>query len=298
MRATRNRRFVKSLVGALVGAALALGLTEGCLFDVHERVAPDPDAASNAEPDVSVVSPETGLPEASDAGPDVLPNGCPAETVRFRNTCIDALEVTARDYFAFMRASAAVNRKATHPRCAWVTSWEPDNTGGALVEDNRPIGAVSWCQAWEYCKTNGKRLCGAPGTMPRTDVARPALDEWYDACTGGDGRTYCYGSTFSATACKSKGEAFEDGREPVGSRPTCEGGVPGLFDMGGNVAEWSGACDEPDGSTGENDTCAFHVASYNDYSPAENSSRCAAFDSNGRRGQARWIGFRCCATAL
>ncbi len=87
-----------------------------------------------------------------------------------------------------------------------------------------PWSDVTAAAAASACAAAGKRLC--------TDA------EWRSACRGTCGRAFPYGEAYDARACGGVDGA--DGRTtlPTGSLQGCEGGVPGVFDLSGNVAEW------------------------------------------------------------
>lgn len=87
-----------------------------------------------------------------------------------------------------------------------------------------PWEEVTWEAARAACVEKGKRLCEA--------------DEWEDACdgtVGNDGLTFPYGDERDVTACNVSGV----GPVPTGSNERCVSPF-GVFDMGGNLWEWTG----------------------------------------------------------
>ncbi len=104
---------------------------------------------------------------------------------------------------------------------------------GDPTRGDHPMNCASELAAQDFCGAVGGRVC--------------TQDEWLAACRGADGRRFPYGDAFDLAACNSQSSTNRvEGRPlstaPVGSFRGCEGGLPGLFDMGGNVAEWVGPC--------------------------------------------------------
>ncbi len=121
-----------------------------------------------------------------------------------------------------------------------------------------PKTDVSWDAANGACAAKGKRLC---------------LNwEWKRACGG----KYPYGSKYDPEACNT---VDEDGIErPVlaaGSKSKCK--ARGLYDMVGNVAEW---------------TAEKTVNGGDSYKTAEEAT---CYRSVKRFGGSNYVGFRCCA---
>jgi formylglycine-generating enzyme required for sulfatase activity len=185
---------------------------------------------------------------ALDAGPDALDaGGCPAtgrgpDMVRVGSFCIDRTEVTRTQYAAFL-AAVGDDAAAPGPSCAWNKSLVPTATCVRGIA-GEPVSGANWCQAAAFCAWAGKRLCGRidGGAFAFVDKATASVSEWYAACSASGTRTFPYGSAFDPKACNGLGN--EAGSlVPVGSKATCQGGVPGLFDMSGNVGEWLDACE-------------------------------------------------------
>ncbi len=124
---------------------------------------------------------------------------------------IDLYPVTNAEYKAFVSASGHAA-----PR-----HWK-DGTPAAGLE-NHPVVWVTWADAEAYCAWAGKRL--------------PTELEWEKAARGDDGRQYPWGDVFDAALCNSK-ESNIKTTSPVGNYP--QGVSPyGLFDIAGNVWEWT-----------------------------------------------------------
>jgi formylglycine-generating enzyme required for sulfatase activity len=108
-----------------------------------------------------------------------------------------------------------------------------------------PIIMVSWYEARDACKTEGKRLCSE--------------DEWTYACEGDEASPYPSGYSREASECVNDRpwKKFDDHAlmprsghaamveldrlwqgERSGSRPACKSKA-GVYDMTGNVDEWT-----------------------------------------------------------
>ncbi len=157
---------------------------------------------------------------------------------------IDSTEVTNAQYAQFI--SASVDPSTQPADCTWNTSFAPDISNGgctAAIEDpvkraNYPVVCVDWCDARAYCEWAGKRLCLGKGGAPTNGEES---GEWSSACSAQFTRKFPYGDTYDPTACNGK-DLAAGGLVEVGSLPGCEGGIPGVFDMSGNVEEWVGSC--------------------------------------------------------
>jgi formylglycine-generating enzyme required for sulfatase activity len=142
----------------------------------------------------------------------------PGRTVSLRAFRIDRTEVRVSEYRKCVAAGACSSPGAGEG-CNWAM---PDR-------GEHPVNCVDWRQAREYCTWVGKRL--------------PTELEWEKAARGSDGRRYPWGnaeascdqaviSTSGAAGCGA------DSTWPVASRSM--GRSPfGLFDMAGNVLEWT-----------------------------------------------------------
>lgn len=139
---------------------------------------------------------------------------------------LDAREVTVAEYEACI-ASGSCERPKDHARNQYC------NIGAAMRLDH-PANCVDWQQALDYCAAKGGRL--------------PYEAEWEKAARAGSSSRYPWGQTVSCkqaivddgvTIGSVAGEpdgCGEDRTWPVASRAA---NALGLYDMQGNVGEWT-----------------------------------------------------------
>lgn len=133
-----------------------------------------------------------------------------------------------------------------------------------------PWTGVSFDEAKAACEAAGKRLCSGR--------------EWSAACVGLPAMRFPYGPELDRGACNDDVEVA-----PGGSFGGCEGGVPELFDMSGNVAEWAGLPDDP-GACGDLGCAAFGGSV--EFGMPDLACGLRAGFTRTSTGAA--IGFRCC----
>lgn len=142
------------------------------------------------------------------------PDEGPSHPVYLQTFYIDLTEVTQADYDRYIKMT-----KRDKPK---VPVFEDDVT--KLIGLDYPVVAVTWNDAFGYCRWAGKRL--------------PTEAEWEKAARGEGKRRYPWGDKFEYQFANVDGE--EDGFQflaPVGSFEV--GRSPfGLYDATGNVAEW------------------------------------------------------------
>lgn len=210
---------------------------------------------------------------------------------------IDTTEVTNAQYAAFVAAN--VDPAGQIADCAWNTSFGPDTTTpnrscdgtrtDPVQRPDYPVVCVDWCDARAYCEWAGKRLCLGVGGKP-TD-GQPS-GEWTGACSAGQ-YSYPYGDTYDPAACNG----WDYGAHkllPVASLPGCEGGLPGLHDMSGNVEEWAGSCK----GSGANAQCNASGGNYMTTNPDFLKCFGGGTSTPPRSSYTSQLGFRCCADPI
>jgi hypothetical protein len=138
----------------------------------------------------------------------------------------------------------------------------------ASVAGAEPWVRVTRQEAEDACRSVGRRLC--------------TEEEWGAACQGTALTTYPYGNACRPGSCRGAGDG-DPSAVPTGRLTDCEGGYPNLFDMAGNVAEWTSTC--------AGTTCRAMGGSFFD-------DDCDLTCTNGQDANPvlgdRGLGFRCC----
>jgi sulfatase modifying factor 1 len=202
---------------------------------------------------------------------------------------IDATEVDNGQYA--MMLEVELDASVLPPGCDWKSGFQPDEWSDTL-DPSLPVVGVDWCDAAVFCTWAGKRLCGAIGGGPSdyATVDDPATDAWVNACSNAGAMAYPYGDDYDEIACNGENSG-QDALLPGGSLATCEGGVTGLFDMSGNVWEWSDSCETTSGDA--NTECRRRGGSR--FSDPENL-RCDSRVGRDRGERDNAVGFRCCSS--
>ncbi len=189
--------------------------------------------------------------------------------------CIDRFETTTREHDIFLLEVQAGNVTPEQPspacdgneRLRQVGNFCPDG----LNDADLAVNCVDWCDAYAYCAYKGKRLCGAIGTGGPVPMNGPfpgsITDEWEYACSEGGRRNVpyladnvtpdaddicschfprhwepCHPDATECAMCEGASSS-NNAPGPSDGYPSCEGGYPGLFNMVGNVGEWTNRCD-------------------------------------------------------
>lgn len=132
-----------------------------------------------------------------------------------------------------------------------------------------PTRDVTWKQAAAECRKAGKRLCTAK--------------EWVTACRGKRNHLFPYGKRFEVDQCNTVGNAVVKNKvAKSGYFDKCRSDY-GVFDMSGNVAEWTAAQDS--------DKAFVFGGSWQN---GENTSGCQSRVLLEKGRSYFYVGFRCC----
>ena len=145
-------------------------------------------------------------------------NEHPKRTVKVKAFYIDKYEVTNGEFKKFLRDLQKYSEAQIQSLVERLQ----------MQQDNLPVRNITWFKADEYCRFVGKRL--------------PTEAEWEKAARGTDGREYPWGNEWNADfvnagqgeADLTPGGSFEQGKSPYG-----------VYDMAGNVMEWTADWYEP-----------------------------------------------------
>jgi sulfatase modifying factor 1 len=246
----------------------------------------DGDADPSGDGDSDPTNDGDGLCEGTCGAPEcgICPEG-PLQ-VMVDTYMVDATEITGAQYGMFLAIDfdpeflPEMLPAGCESKTDFMPPMFPDEPPEAI-----PVVNVDWCDAAAYCAWAGKRLCGAigGGPAPLNEVQNPATNEWYRACTGGGISNYPYGLMYDSSACNTIDAGWNQLTD-VGGLPNCQGGYEGIFDMSGNVWEWTNSCND----LGE---CQRRGGSLFSNGP---NARCAIDSVRPRDFREDSQGFRCC----
>ena len=208
---------------------------------------------------------------AAKPAPAVKPAAPPCVAIPGRKMCMDALEYTKTRFADFLTRHGN--------DCGGQPCYDDADPAARLRQrdgawavdagfEEHPAALVTWFGAKAACEDAGQRLC--------------TPDEWTTACRGPKDTPLPYGTVFDLQACNG----FEGKRRttaPVGSLKGCHGGYPGLYDMSGNVWEWTSVCAKG--------VCEARGGSYHSY---VNYVVCTYIDRFHADIGEKYVGFRCC----
>ncbi|HEY6556331.1 MAG TPA: SUMF1/EgtB/PvdO family nonheme iron enzyme [Polyangiaceae bacterium] len=249
-----------------------------------------------------------GYQDFSLESPDVLcanatepsTRGSAVRLVRAGARCfwMDQTEVTRAQYAEFLASAPPVLNQAACFGNVYTPApfdaaegepCEPRPGVQVTLEDSHPIVCVDWCDAAGYCAWAGKALC-------RDDyfgAAALGISDWYAACTN-DGTTDYPFDEYSAGICNGADNPTNGCQEractlhAVATLKSCVNGT-GIYDLAGNVAEWTSACEDARDRRSE---CRIRGGSMQS---DKNELLCRRLSTTRRDVRSPTTGFRCCA---
>ena len=150
---------------------------------------------------------------------------------------IDATEVTVGQYMEFLRSSGDRTefdhpdqpKAKGHTNSDWQEYARAAMTFGSFrgvpVTPNCPAVFIDWFDGYAYAKWKGRRL--------------PTEAEWEKAARGTKGARYPWGDAMESGAANLLAAGWSE----VGAHPKDRSPF-GIYDMAGNVSEWTGSTDE------------------------------------------------------
>lgn len=175
-------------------------------------------------------------------------------------------------HYAHLGEAACKSKQRVHERFC-IDEKERTEAGSDL-----PLNHQSWTMAKKLCESNGARLC--------------LTREWEFACEGEEMRPYPYGWDRDSEICNAdighglgRVGHLVDHRAPATAHPSCKSAF-GLYDMTGNVDEWTTVEGLPRGSRevmhgswwmpGRNVCRAYQAGHGAFYEGTESGARCCA----------------------
>jgi formylglycine-generating enzyme len=226
--------------------------------------------------------PDAGTSSDNDSGVEAAAPAktCPDGMVKMVDAfCIDMFEVSVMQYQTFLQTASDAG---ADPRC----SNHADFSSNAALPGglSKPVVGIDFCDALTFCTSAGKRLCQRRRTLLNGD-------EWRTACTANNSQTTSYKATFDAGAC-----VLDANKDAAATRAaldrTCEGATPGVYNMAGNVHEWTDTVANPsDGGVAT--SAQFWGGAYGQ--PAAETSCGTDYGAQHLGFRALDVGFRCCA---
>lgn len=192
---------------------------------------------------------------------------------------IDRTEVTKKQYNAWLATNPTTND--TPEYCSWnddympSCEWPPEE-----INNQQPVVCIDWCDAYAYCKSMGKRLCGnVKGVESDYSAFSSPSSQWYKTCIKGTPEN----DGIICNGWKSGTRKAAD----VTTFQSCKTSND-VYDLIGNVWEWEDSCEV---TSGARDKCRLRGGSF---MSADRYLSCNIDGGDSRDARSSDYGFRCC----
>jgi formylglycine-generating enzyme required for sulfatase activity len=145
----------------------------------------------------------------------------PQHTVTLAAYQIGTFPVTVAEYACAVRAKAVEEPPSTYAPFAWNMQ---------LQHLDHPVVFVTWFDAMQYAQWLSQ-VTGKAWDLP-TEA------QWEKAARGTDGRLFSWGNEWDDTLANTR-ESRMYGPTPIGHYPVQSASPYGVYDMTGNVSEWT-----------------------------------------------------------
>ena len=203
---------------------------------------------------------------ANGASPASVADEAPRHEVSLRSFALGEYDVTRGEYAAFVRATGySAGDGCGHDGAKWIkhpnVTWQQP---GFLQSDREPVVCVSWNDARAYVKWLNDSTHRAASESRTLAYRLPSESEWEYAARAGTSTRFWWGDNANAAATHAWYATNAGGRthEAGSKRPNAFG----LFDMSGNVWQWTEDCYADsyaraplDGSASESNTRCLRV---------------------------------------
>jgi formylglycine-generating enzyme required for sulfatase activity len=203
----------------------------------------------------------------------------PQHKVSLRSFALGKYDVTRREYAAFVNETAYRsdsgcydNGNPNAPKRAGASWKDP----GFKQTDNDPVICVSWDDAQAYVSWLNRKLQRSGPASSDAPYRLPTESEWEYAARAGTTTRFWWGDDESAAAAHAWYKENSGGQtHPVGLKPANRFG---LYDMAGNVWQWTQDC-----------YAESYAAAPNNGAAAEVGNQCLRVDRGGSWYYPAWL---------
>jgi formylglycine-generating enzyme required for sulfatase activity len=203
----------------------------------------------------------------------------PQHKVSLRSFALGKYDVTRREYAAFVNETGyrsdngCYDNGNPHAAKRANASWKDP---GFKQTDNDPVICVSWDDAHAYVSWLNQKLQRSDSLSGDAPYRLPTESEWEYAARTGTTTRFWWGDDESAAAAHAWYKANSGGQtHPVGLKPANRFG---LYDMAGNVWQWTQDC-----------YAEIYAAAPNNGTAAEMGSQCLRVDRGGSWYYPSWL---------